>query len=139
MYAALPRSYCSVPESKTYAGYRRQPQLSIQCDLYTAFGSTTRAFMKISKMRWHRLVSPARGWPQMSKRPNNLFNVTSLPIPVYTGVEARIYAIVKGVHTLPGNHLPIMMEIEDIHGKRHSPQASASRIERLISGRNVAS
>jgi hypothetical protein len=70
---------------------------------------------------------------------SDLFNVTPLPIPAYTGVEARIYAIVKGVHTLQGNHLPIMVEIEDIHGRRYTAQVSASRTERLISGRNVVS
>jgi len=68
---------------------------------------------------------------------SNLFNVTPLPIPAYTGVEARIYAIVKGVHTLPGNHLPITVEIEDIHGKRYAAQVNASRTERLISGRST--
>jgi hypothetical protein len=68
---------------------------------------------------------------------SNLFNVTPLPIPAYTGVEARIYAIVKRVHTLPGNHLPITVEIEDIHGKRYAAQVNASRTERLISGRST--
>ena len=66
---------------------------------------------------------------------SELFNVTPLPIPAYTGSEARIYAIVKGVHTLPGNHLPITVEIEDIHGKRYTAVIQASRTERLISGR----
>jgi hypothetical protein len=64
-----------------------------------------------------------------------LFNVTPLPIPAFTGVEAHIYAIVRGVHTLPGNHLPITVEIEDIHGKRYTAEVKASRTERLISGR----
>lgn len=64
-----------------------------------------------------------------------LFNVTPLPIPAYTGIEARIYAIVRGTHTLPGDHLPIMVEIEDIHGKRYSVEVKASRTQRLISGR----
>ena len=64
-----------------------------------------------------------------------LFNVTPLPIPAYTGIEARVYAIVKGAHMLPGNHLPIMVEIEDIHGKRYRAEVKASRTERLISGR----
>jgi hypothetical protein len=66
---------------------------------------------------------------------SELFNVTPLPIPAYTGVEVRIYAIVKGVHTLPGNHLPITVEIEDIHGKRYTAVVKASRTERLITGR----
>ena len=66
---------------------------------------------------------------------NELFNVTPLPIPAYTGVEARIYAIVRGVHMLPGNHLPITVEIEDIHGKRYVAEVKASRTERLITGR----
>jgi len=63
-----------------------------------------------------------------------LFNVTPLPIPAYTGVEVRVYAIVKGVHTLPENHLPITVEIEDIHGKRYTAVVDASRTERLITG-----
>ena len=66
---------------------------------------------------------------------SELFNVTPLPIPPYTGTEARIYAMVKGAHTLPGNHLPITVEIEDIHGKRYAAVVQASRTERLISGR----
>lgn len=66
---------------------------------------------------------------------SELFNVTPLPIPAYTGVEVRIHAIVKGVHALPGNHLPINVEIEDIHGKRYTAVVKASRTERLITGR----
>jgi hypothetical protein len=66
---------------------------------------------------------------------SELFNVTPLPIPPYTGTEARIYAVVKNVHTLPGNHLPITVEIEDIHGNRYTAVVQASRTERLISGR----
>ena len=53
---------------------------------------------------------------------SELFNMTPLPIPAYAGIEARIYAIVRGVHTLPGNHLPITVEIEDIHGKRYTAE-----------------
>ena len=68
------------------------------------------------------------------KDSSELFNVTPLPVPPYTGVEARIYAIVKGVHTLPGNHLPISVEVEDIHGKRYTTVVQASRTERLIYG-----
>lgn len=64
-----------------------------------------------------------------------LFNVTPLAVPAYTGIEARVYAIVRGTHTLPGNHLPIMVEVEDIHGKRYRAKVKASRTERLISGR----
>ena len=66
---------------------------------------------------------------------SELFNVTPLPIPAYTGVEVRVYAIVKGVHALPGNYLPITVEIEDIHGKRYTAVVQASRTERLITGR----
>ncbi len=58
---------------------------------------------------------------------SELFNVTPLPIPAYTGIEARIYAIVRGVHAVPGNHLPITVEIEDIHGKRYTAEVKASR------------
>jgi hypothetical protein len=65
----------------------------------------------------------------------DLFNVTPLSIPAYTGVEARIYAMVKGVHYLDDNYLPVTVEIEDIHGKRYSAVVNASRTERLISGR----
>jgi hypothetical protein len=64
-----------------------------------------------------------------------LFNVTPLSIPAYTGVEARIYAMVKGVHCLNGDCLPVTVEIEDIHGKRYTAVVNASRTERLISGR----
>jgi hypothetical protein len=71
----------------------------------------------------------------VEKEYKELFNVTPLPIPAYTGVEARIYAIVRGVHTLPGNHLPITVEIEDIHGNRYTAVVKASRTESLISGR----
>lgn len=71
----------------------------------------------------------------VEKEYKELFNVTPLPIPAYTGVEARIYAIVRGVHTLPGNHLPITVEIEDIHGNCYTAVVKASRTERLISGR----
>ncbi len=70
---------------------------------------------------------------------SELFNVTPLPIPAYTGVEVRLYAIVKSVHTLPGNHLPITVEIEDIHGKWYTAEVKASRTQRLISGRNASS
>ena len=63
------------------------------------------------------------------------FNVTPLSIPAYTGVEARIYAMVKGTHYLNGDYLPITVEIEDIHGKRYTAVVNASRTERLISGR----
>jgi hypothetical protein len=66
---------------------------------------------------------------------SELFNVTPLPIPAYTGTEARIYATVKGVHTLPGNHLPVTVEIEDIHRKRYKAVVQASRTERLLAGR----
>jgi hypothetical protein len=62
-------------------------------------------------------------------------NVTPLPIPACTGIEAHIHAIVRGVHTLPGNYLPITVELEDIHGKRYTAEVKASRTERLISGR----
>ena len=64
-----------------------------------------------------------------------LFNVTPLPIAAYTGTEARIYAIVKGVHGLPGNHLAVTVQIEDIHGKRYTAVVRASRTERLLAGR----
>ena len=63
------------------------------------------------------------------------FNVTPLPIAAYTGTEAHIYAIVKGVHRLPGNHLPVTVEVEDIHGKRYTAVVRASRTERLLAGR----
>ncbi len=66
---------------------------------------------------------------------NELFNVTPLPIPAYTGTEARIYAVVKGVHTLSRDHLPITVEIEDVHGKRYTAVIHASRTERLVAGR----
>jgi hypothetical protein len=68
---------------------------------------------------------------------SELFNVTPLPIPAYTGVEVRLYAIIKSVHTLLGDHLPITVEIEDIHGKHYTANVKASRTERLISGRNA--
>jgi hypothetical protein len=64
-----------------------------------------------------------------------LFNVTPLSIPAYTGIEARIYAMVKGVHYLNGDYLPVTVEIEDIHGKRYTAVVNASRTERLMSGR----
>jgi hypothetical protein len=66
---------------------------------------------------------------------SELFNVTPLSIPAYTGTEARIYAMVRGVHMLPGDRLPITVEIEDIHGKRYTAEVHASRTERLIAGR----
>jgi len=72
---------------------------------------------------------------QVEKEYKELFNVTPLTIPAYTGIEAHIYAIVRGVHTLPGNYLPITVEIEDIHGKRYTAEVKASRTERLIAGR----
>lgn len=66
---------------------------------------------------------------------SELFNVTPLPIAAYTGTEARIYAVVKGVHGLPGNHLAVTVQIEDIHGKRYTAVVRASRTERLLAGR----
>jgi hypothetical protein len=66
---------------------------------------------------------------------SELFNVTPLPIAAYTGTEARIYAIVKGGHELPGNHLAVTVQIEDIHGKRYTAVVRASRTERLLAGR----
>jgi hypothetical protein len=71
----------------------------------------------------------------VEKEYKELFNVTPLPIPAYTGIEAHIYAIVRGAHTLPGNHLQITVEVEDIHGKRYTAEVKASRTERLIVGR----
>jgi hypothetical protein len=49
-------------------------------------------------------------------------------------VEVSLYAIIKGVHTLLGDHLPITVELEDIHGKRYTAKVKASRTQRLISG-----
>lgn len=63
------------------------------------------------------------------------FNVTPLTIPAYTGAVVCIHSIVKGRHTLPGDYLPIVVEIEDVHGKRYTAEVKASRTERLISGR----
>lgn len=63
------------------------------------------------------------------------FNVTPLTIPAYAGAEVRIHAIVRGRHTLPGDYLPIVVEIEDVHGKRYTAEVKASRTQRLISGR----
>lgn len=78
-----------------------------------------------------RSAPPVRDEQETSE----LFNVTPLPIAAYTGTEARIYTIVKGVHRLPGNHLPVMVEIEDIHGKRYTAVVQASRTGRLLAGR----
>jgi hypothetical protein len=33
--------------------------------------------------------------------------------------------VVKGIHRLPGNHLPVTVEIEDIHGKRYTAMLQA--------------
>jgi hypothetical protein len=63
---------------------------------------------------------------------SELFNVTPLSIPAYSGIEARIHAMVKGTHTLLGNHLPITVEIEDVHGKRYTAQVKASRTAALV-------
>ena len=73
-------------------------------------------------------VAPASDERETSE----LFNVTPLSIPAYSGIEARIYAIVKGTHTLPENHLPITVEIEDVHGKRYTAEVRASRTARLV-------
>jgi hypothetical protein len=55
------------------------------------------------------------------------FNVTPLTIPPYSGVPVSIQAIIKGKHSLAMGYLPVMVEIEDVFGKRYSTQVKAQR------------
>ena len=55
------------------------------------------------------------------------FNVTPLTIPPYSGVEVSIQAIIKGKHSLVMGYLPVMVEIEDVFGKRYGTQVKAQR------------
>ena len=51
------------------------------------------------------------------------FNVTPLTIPPYSGVETSIQAIIKGKHSLVMGYFPLMVEIEDVFGKRYTPKS----------------
>lgn|GEM_PF-6819887 len=60
------------------------------------------------------------------------FNVTPLLLAPYSGVEARIHAIIKGKHVLSLDHLPVTVEIEDVFGKRSNITVQARRSEALL-------
>jgi hypothetical protein len=60
------------------------------------------------------------------------FNVTPLLLAPYAGVEARIHAIIKGKHVLLHDHLRVMVEVEDVFGKRSKTVVKAKRSETLV-------
>lgn len=55
------------------------------------------------------------------------FNVTPLTVPPYSGAEVSIQAIIKGSYSLVMGYLPIVVEIEDVFGKRYRTQVKAER------------
>ena len=69
--------------------------------------------------------------PEEVREPQQ-FNVTPLTLAPYSGIEARIHAIIKGKHVLLQEYLPITIEVEDVFGKSYRAEVKAKRSARLI-------